>query len=177
MRRLQFLVIGAIAAATGMALPYDAGAQTIIDNKGKTVGTFYGRLGDVDLALRRIGPSISVYFPVARGGLLNSGGSLQYEYTSIDCTGPAYFSDDVNTLTTRGYLIPPSKDDRWSTKGVLVYAGEPRAKLSIYSARSKFNYNIGDGPCTQVEPSLKDVRPVVQQDVSSWRLTAPFKIK
>lgn len=173
--RVVSLILGALALGSTASF-----GQTVVDANGRTVGTLYGHESSLQTqtVLRRISSSISIAFPIVRDGIYYLGFTPQYNYASADCSGPAYLENDMDVLVQRAFFIPPNQDDRWSTKGLIIYGGTPRVRLAIYSARSKFNYNIGDGPCTPYGGGeMMTVRPVVEQDIASWRLTAPFKIK
>jgi hypothetical protein len=152
-------------------------AQTVVDAKGKFVGSLYEYGVDTQQVLRKVSSTVWIAFPVVVEGIRYTGHPIEYLYQTADCSGVAYIDNDVNNLVQQARFIPSDQDARWGTDGLLVYGGEMRIRMAIYSARSKFNYNIGDGPCTSIPGEMRTVRMATEVSVKSLRLTAPFKLK
>ena len=114
---------------------------------------------------------------MVRDGFVALGMEAEYLFAFADCAGPAYLRSGVDVLIQKAFFLPSNQEDLLSTSGRMIYGGTPRVRLAIYSARSVFNNNIGGEPCRPVEGAMRPVRPVVEQDVAAWRLTAPFRLK
>ena len=165
--------IGIVATAS----PQASNAQTVVDAKGKTVGSLYGQeaSGQWQYVVRKVELSY-VYFAVVAEGLRSTFGPAFY-YPTADCSGVAYMESDLNQLIQPGAFIPKNRDDRYSLEGTLIYGGTTRTRLAVYSVRIKYEANGSEGPCTSWGPEMMTVRPAVEQDITSWRLAAPFRIK
>jgi hypothetical protein len=168
-------ILGALAVfAFGFA---GAHAQTVVDAKNRAVGTLYGQDARKQYVVRRISSSIAIAFAIVRDGIVALPDEAEYLFASADCAGPAYLSSGVDVLIQKAIFYPSNHEDELSTSGRMIYGGTPRVRLAIYSVRTVYTHDISGDPCRPVEGLMMTVRPVVEQDIATWRLTAPFRLK
>ena len=167
-------VVGVLLGAMAL-VPSGAGAQTVVDAKGKFVGVMYAPEGlGVDWVFRRVSPTSVVSFKVSKSGFHYDYIFPWYFYTTGDCSGQIYMDVPIDALIDKAYFIPFDPMSPVSTKGKLVYANGPSSRLTISSAKNLSN----DPPnCEPIDPVLMTVRPLTEQSVSAWGLIAPFKLK
>lgn len=173
-RILAAMLCGSVLA--GGSAP--ALSQSVVDAKGKQVGTLFDSMGGVQRVLRRVSTSTWIAVPFVTEGFYNYGLATEYLYQSANCTGIGYLDNDLNVAVQSASYYPLIADARFGTTGTLVYGGDQRMRLAVYSTRTRFNPGgAGDGPCSPVAGEMRSVRQAVEYDLKGLALTMPFKLK
>jgi hypothetical protein len=172
MRKIARALAASTAAAISVFWALTASAQSVVDQKGKSVGQIVTPYTDGILVTRKMDASNYAYFYITEDGFMDERGGINRFYTTSNCSGAAYYYDNGEWvgIIGPGMFVSETKAPKNSTRGTMWYLS---TKAEVKTLRSVY----GEFGCEPAMARDIKVRPLLSVDTRKWGLTAPFRME